>query len=85
METENRLMRRSKMEYYRLVVNGNVDMSGKIDEGTLRELVESTGFCFVVVDDEDRPFLVYRDRDEMDRDPDGRHAIGYLTPIQEMA
>jgi len=73
------------MEQYRLVVNGNVDMSGKIDQGTLREIVESTGFCFYEVDDEDRPYLVYRDRDELDRDPDGSHAIGYLTPIQKVA
>jgi len=72
------------MEYYRLVVNGNVDMSGKVGEGTLDELVESTGFCFYEVDDEDRPFLVYRDEAEMEHDPDGRHAIGYLTVIQEM-
>jgi hypothetical protein len=70
------------MEYYRLVVSGDVDMSGKIDQGTLREIVESTGFCFYQVDDEDRPYLVYRDRDELDRDPDGRHAIGYLEPIK---
>jgi sugar/nucleoside kinase (ribokinase family) len=65
---------------YRLVVNENVDMSGKIDQGTLREIVESTGFCFYEIDDEDRPYLVYRDVDEMNRDPDGRHAVGYLTP-----
>jgi len=69
---------------YRLVVNGNVDMSGKVGEGTLREIVESTGFCFYEVDDEDRPYLVYRDEDEMERDPDGSHAIGYLTVIQGM-
>jgi len=69
---------------YRLVVNGNVDMSGKIDVGTLDELVESTGFCFYEVDDNDRPFLVYRDVDEMEHDPDGSHAIGYLTVIQEV-
>jgi len=67
-----------------LVVNNNIDMSGKIDEGTLDELVESTGFCIYEVDDDDRPFLVYRDVDEMNRDPDGSHAIGYLTVIQEM-
>jgi len=69
---------------YRLVVNGNVDMSGKRAEGTLHELVESTGFCFYEVDDPERPFLVYRDVDEMERDPDGSHAIGYLTVIQEV-
>ena len=72
------------MEQYRLVVNGNVDMSGKIDIGTLAEIVESTGFCFYEVDDDERPYLVYRDRDELDRDPDGSHAIGYLTPIQDV-
>jgi hypothetical protein len=72
------------MEYYKLVVNGNVDMSGKINEGTLTEFIESTGFCFYEIDDPERPYLVYHDRDEMDRDPDGRHAIGYLTLIQEM-
>jgi len=71
-----------KMEYYKLVVNGNVHMSRKIGVGTLHELIESTGFCFYEIADEDRPFLVYRDEDEMNRDPDGRHAIGYLTPIQ---
>jgi len=72
------------MEQYKMIVDGNVDMSGKIDVGTLHELIESTGFCFYEVDDDDRPFLVYRDVDEMERDTDGRHAIGYLTPIQEM-
>jgi len=72
------------MEYYKLVVNGNIDMTGKMDEGTLDELIESTGFCFYEVDDDDRPFLVYRDVDEMERDPDGSHAIGYLTVIQGM-
>jgi len=72
------------MEHYKMIVNGNVDMSGKIDEGTLDELIESTGFCFYEVEDDDRPFLVYRDVDEMERDPDGSHAIGYLTVIQEV-
>ena len=72
------------MEYYRLVVDNNIDMSGKVVEGTLAEIVESTGFCFYEVDDDERPYLVYRDRDELDRDPDGRHAIGYLTPIQDV-
>jgi len=72
------------MEYYRLVVDNNIDMSGKVDQGTLKEIVESTGFCFYAVDDIDRPYLVYRDVDEMERDPDGSHAIGYLTPIQDV-
>ena len=72
------------MEYYRLVVDNNIDMSGKVDQGTLKEIVESTGFCFYAVDDIDRPCLVYRDVDEMERDPDGSHAIGYLTPIQDV-
>jgi len=72
------------MDCYKLIVNGNVDMSGKIDQGTLAEIAESTGFCFYAVDDSDRPYLVYRDVDEMDRDPDGSHAIGYLAPIQDV-
>jgi len=72
------------MDCYKLVVNGNVDMSGKVGEGTLKEIVESTGFCFFAIDDGDRPYLVYRDVDDMDRDPDGSHAIGYLELIQEV-
>ena len=72
------------MDCYKLVVNDNVDMSGKVVEGTLVEIAESTGFCFVEIDDDDRPYLVYRDVDEMDRDPDGSHAIGYLAPIQDV-
>jgi len=67
---------------YKLVVNGDVDLSGKVSEGTLKEIVESTEFCFYEVDDSERPYLVYRDVDEMDRDTDGSHAIGYLAPIQ---
>ena len=70
---------------YKMVVDSNVDMSGKIDEGTLHEIIESTGFCFYEIDDPERPYLVYRDRDELDRDPDGRHAIGYLQPTEEEA
>ena len=69
---------------YKLVVNDNVDMSEKIDEGTLVEIVESTGFCFVSNDDDDRPYLVYRDEEDANRDSDGSHAIGYLTVIQGM-
>jgi len=72
------------MEQYKMIVGNNIDMSGKIDVGTLDELIESTGFCFCEIDDDDRPFLVYRDVDELERDPDGRYAIGYLTVIQEV-
>jgi len=72
------------MEQYRLVMDNGIDMSGKIDQGTLREIVESTGFLFYAVDDPERPYLVYRDRNELERDHDGSHAIGHLEPIQEM-
>jgi sugar/nucleoside kinase (ribokinase family) len=72
------------MEQYRLVVDNGIDMSGKRTEGTLLELVKSTGFCFYEVDDPERPFLVYRNVDELERDHDGSHAIGHLEPIQEM-
>jgi sugar/nucleoside kinase (ribokinase family) len=69
---------------YRMVVDSNVDMSGMIDEGTLEEFKRHTGFYFVENDDDDRPFLVYNDKDRMRRDPDGRYAIGHLEPIREV-
>jgi len=69
---------------YRMVVDSNVDMSGKIDVGTLEELSKNTGFFFIEIDDDERPYLVYSDDVLMESDPDGRYAIGYLTVMQEM-
>ena len=74
----------NEKETYRMVVDSNVDMSGKIDAGTLDELIESTGFYFYEINDPDRPFLIYDDEDRMKSDPDGRYAIGYLEPIREV-
>jgi len=68
---------------YRMVVDSNVDMSGMIDEGTLEEFKRHTGFYFIAIDDDERPYLVYDDEDYMKSDPDGRHAIGHLEPIRE--
>jgi len=74
----------NKKETYRLVADSNVDMSGMIDEGTLEELATDTGFYFFKVDDDDRPYLVYDDENEMNSDPDGHKAIGHLEPIREV-
>jgi len=70
---------------YKMVVNSNVDMSGKIDEGTLKELSEDTGFFFVEIDDDDRPYLVYSDLEDMESDQTGAKAIGHLQPTEEEA
>jgi len=71
------------MEQYKMIVASNIDMSGKIDEGTLEELNKNTGFFFLEIDDDERPYLVYSNENQMEHDPDGRYAIGYLTVIQE--
>jgi hypothetical protein len=72
------------MEQYKMIVGDNIDISGKFNEGTLAELIESTGFSFFEIDEPERPYLVYRDENQMENDPDGRYAIGYLVPIRKM-
>jgi len=73
----------NKKKEYKMVVDSNIDISGMIDEGTLEELSKNTGFFFIEIDDDERPYLVYSDDVLMESDPDGRYAIGHLEPIQE--
>ena len=48
----------------------------------MRNSVKNTGFFFLENDDDERPYLVYSDEKQMENEPDGRYAIGYLTDIQ---
>jgi hypothetical protein len=73
------------MERYRIHINSSINLRGLLDEGTLEELKNYyTVLYFLGIDDPDRPYLVYDDEDYMKSDPDGRYAIGFLEPIQEM-
>lgn len=74
-------MKNESREVYEIDLKESTQLNGNV--GTLEELKRAVNKDYYIfeIDDDERPYLIYSDEEDMQSDTDGRKAIGSIRKI----